>query len=186
MLPLCETIYISDQCLYNYFIRSKESLVSKFYDKKFEVCIRFDKTIQEFQRVRGIGDDQSMQEINYMYLKSILSCETNLFLPSCPYPLAEKKEMCIRDRYKRIPNSGPKLGQRLNHPYEPAIRTGIAPMEICGRDPVSYTHLDVYKRQITYLSSPCEIAETGHSASHAPQEMQSSPITYAMIHSPIS
>ncbi len=91
VLPLCETIYISDQCLYNYFIRSKESLVSKFYDKKFEVCNRFDKTIQEFQRVRGIGDDQSMQEINYMYLKSILSCETNLFLPSCPYPLAEKK-----------------------------------------------------------------------------------------------
>jgi len=32
---------------------------------------------------------------------------------------------------------------------------------------------------ITYFPSPSEIALTGHSASHAPQEMQSSFITYA-------
>ena len=90
-MPLCNTIYISDQCLYNYFIRSKESLVSKFYDKKFEVCNRFDRTIKDFQRDRGISDETSRQEINYMYLKSILSCETNLFLPSCPYSFSTKK-----------------------------------------------------------------------------------------------
>lgn len=33
---------------------------------------------------------------------------------------------------------------------------------------------------ITYFPSPSEIALTGHSASHAPQEMQSSFITYAI------
>ncbi|MBE6952583.1 MAG: glycosyltransferase family 2 protein [Ruminococcaceae bacterium] len=91
LLPRCETIHISDLCLYNYFIRSKESLVSKFYDKKFEVCNLFDRSIRAFIDDYAITDSDSLQEINYMYLKSILSCETNLFLPSCPYSRKEKK-----------------------------------------------------------------------------------------------
>jgi hypothetical protein len=33
---------------------------------------------------------------------------------------------------------------------------------------------------ITYFESPSEIAPSGHSVSHAPQEMQSSDITYAI------
>jgi hypothetical protein len=36
---------------------------------------------------------------------------------------------------------------------------------------------------ITYLSSPSEIAFTGQSAAHAPQEMHSSLITYAIAKS---
>ena len=91
VLPRCKTIYISDRCLYNYFIRSKESLVSKFCAEKFEVCNRFDETIQAFLAAHQITDEKSVQEINYMYLKSILSCETNLFLPSCPYSRSEKR-----------------------------------------------------------------------------------------------
>lgn len=91
LLPRCETICISNACLYNYFIRSKESLVSKFYDKKFEVCNLFDRSVRTFIDDYAITDSDSLQEINYMYLKSILSCETNLFLPSCPYSTKEKK-----------------------------------------------------------------------------------------------
>lgn len=37
---------------------------------------------------------------------------------------------------------------------------------------------------ITYLSPPLEIAFTGHSASHAPQLMQSDLITYAIGKTP--
>ena len=91
LLPRSESVYITDACLYNYFIRSKESLVTKFYDKKFEVCNLFDRSIRSFIADYAITDETSLQEINYMYLKSILSCETNLFLPSCPYSRKEKK-----------------------------------------------------------------------------------------------
>lgn len=91
VMQRCNRIYISDQCLYHYFIRSKESLVSKFYDRKFEVCNRFDQTVHTFLAAHHISDGKSVQEVNYMYLKSVLSCETNLFLPSCPYSHREKR-----------------------------------------------------------------------------------------------
>ena len=96
LLPKCDSVYISEACLYNYFIRSKESLVTKFYAKKFEVCNLFDREIRNLIDTYGVTDEKSLQEINYMYLKSILSCETNLFLASCPYSRKQKKA-CLKE-----------------------------------------------------------------------------------------
>ena len=90
VLQYCKTVYVTDQCLYDYYIRSKESLVTKFYDRKFEVCNLFDETVRRFEARYGISGQESHAEVNYMYLKSILSCETNLYLPSCPFSRKEK------------------------------------------------------------------------------------------------
>ncbi|WP_099205073.1 glycosyltransferase family 2 protein [Scatolibacter rhodanostii] len=86
----CESIEISDRCLYYYYVRPEASLVTKFYDKKLEVCNLIDTKIHQLQNSYGDFSSKELAEINYMYLKSILSCETNLFLSSCTYSFAKK------------------------------------------------------------------------------------------------
>lgn len=88
----CTKIEISKKCLYYYYIRSEDSLVTKFYDKKFEVCNLIDDKIDDLQKCCGDFSTTALSEINYMYLKSILSCEINLFLPTCPYSFQQKKQ----------------------------------------------------------------------------------------------
>ena len=52
--------------------------------------------------------------------------------------------MCIRDRYKGLPynNALARVYSSLN----PYIKNGL--VWFCDDDAVSYTHLDVYKRQV--------------------------------------
>ena len=84
-------IEIDSHCLYSYFIRKKESLITKFYDKKFDVCNLINQNIINLQSKIGNFSDDGLQEINYMYLKSILSCMTNLYMKSCPYSPTQKR-----------------------------------------------------------------------------------------------
>ena len=91
VLPKCSSIQISKKCLYNYYSRTGESLVTKFYSKKFEVCNLIQTTIDELILYYRIDDQKSLSNFRYMYLKSILSCITNLYLPSCNYSSREKK-----------------------------------------------------------------------------------------------
>ena len=53
-----------------------------------------------------------------------------------------------------------------------------------GQTAAQAPHSMQAEASITYLPSPSEMAETGHSAEQAPQLMQSSVILYAMVVSP--
>ena len=56
-------------------------------DKKAEVCLKIDRQVQQLCRKFGI-EDQSW--FKYMFAKSIFSCFTNLFSPSCRLSRKEK------------------------------------------------------------------------------------------------
>ena len=99
VLKHCQKVEVIPECLYYYHIRPKESLVTKFCDNKFDVCNLIDDYIEELQKEIQFSDPTNTK-INYMYLKSILSCETNLYSESCPLTAQEKKK---------------KLSQILNH-----------------------------------------------------------------------
>ncbi len=92
VLPKCDSVQISKKCLYNYYSRTSESLVTKFYNKKFEVCNLIQLAIDKLILFYQINDQKSLSNFKYMYLKSILSCVTNLYLPSCNYSAKEKKQ----------------------------------------------------------------------------------------------
>ena len=66
--------------------------------------------------------------------------------------------MCIRDRYRRTPDTLEVKAAELHEAVVPqlasltgAVRTIF---ERIPPQPVSYTHLDVYKRQGPHLDSP--------------------------------
>ena len=79
-LEYCSLIAIRSECKYRYVMHAGESLISKFYPKKFSVCIEADIRAQELCERYGIADDA---DLRYMFAKSVFSCITTLFTPSC-------------------------------------------------------------------------------------------------------
>lgn len=79
-LEHCSLIAVRSECKYRYMMHAGESLISKFYPKKFSVCIEADIRAQELCERYGIADDA---DLRYMFAKSVFSCITTLFTPSC-------------------------------------------------------------------------------------------------------
>lgn len=86
-LERAERLAVLPECKYRYIMHKGESLISRFYDKKAEVCLKIDRQVQQLCLKFGI-EDQSW--FKYMFAKSIFSCFTNLFSPSCKLSRKEK------------------------------------------------------------------------------------------------
>lgn len=86
-LKAASRVTVMERCLYDYYIRPGESLVTRFYDKKFEVCCLIDEKIREFVA----ASHEESAAFRYMFMKSVVSCLVNLFGPSCPYGFREKR-----------------------------------------------------------------------------------------------
>ena len=87
-LERCGRVCILPECKYRYVMHEGDSLITRYYDKKFAVCLETDGRMQELCRRFGVKDDADMR---YMFLKSVFSCLTTLFSPSCPLSYGEKR-----------------------------------------------------------------------------------------------
>ena len=79
-LERCEKVCVLPECRYTYIMRPGESLISRYYDRKFAVCLEIDEKAQALCRRFGATDDAAFR---YMFLKSVFSCLTTLYAPSC-------------------------------------------------------------------------------------------------------
>jgi len=102
-LEQCTLISVRSECKYRYIMHAGESLISRFYPKKFSVCIEADIRAQELCRKYGVADDA---DLRYMFAKSVFSCITTLFTPSCT--LSDEGRML----YIREIRSNPRVQQR--------------------------------------------------------------------------
>lgn len=87
-LEASEKICVLPGCKYRYIIREGESLISRYYDKKLEVCLEIDRRMEALCRRFGVEEDG---DFRYMFMKSVFSCLTMLFSPSCPLSQGEKR-----------------------------------------------------------------------------------------------
>lgn len=89
-------------CYYLYIMHPGESLITRFYDKKAEVCRLADSRVAELCARFGTKDDAPCR---YMFVKSIFSCLTNLYSPSCALSHGEKraymKEILADEQFRR-------------------------------------------------------------------------------------
>ena len=102
-LEHCSLVAVRSECKYRYIMHNGESLISKFYPKKFSVCIEADIRAQELCKKFGISDDA---DFRYMFAKSVFSCITTLFTPSCT--LSDEGRLI----YIREISSNPRVRQR--------------------------------------------------------------------------
>ena len=101
-------IAVLSHCGYLYKMYNSASLISGYYDRKPEVCKISDGRVRELCAKFGVQDDR---DCRYMFLKSVFSCLTNLYSPSCRISRREKRayaERILRDPYirERIRNVG--------------------------------------------------------------------------------
>ncbi len=116
-LERCSLIAVRNECKYRYIMHAGESLISRFYPKKFSVCLEADIRVQELCRRYGISDDP---DLRYMFAKSVFSCITTLFTPSCT--LSDEGRMI----YIREIQSNPRVQQRCRD-----TAGGAAPNILC-------------------------------------------------------
>ena len=88
-LEEAEAVCVLPACKYRYIMHEGESLISRYYEKKFPVCLEVDRRMEELCRRFGVTDDS---DCRYMFAKSVFSCLTTLFAPSCPLNEAEKRQ----------------------------------------------------------------------------------------------
>ena len=84
---------ILPECKYKYIMHEGESLITKFYDKKFFVCKEIDKRVEAICHELGISDEAPFK---YMFSKSVFSCITNLYSSSC-YMSEDGKRDVVRE-----------------------------------------------------------------------------------------
>jgi len=77
------------ECRYFYVMHAGESLISRYYERKPEACCLADSRMQQLCSRFGTKDDAPCR---YMFMKSIFSCMTNMFSPSCDLDYRGKRE----------------------------------------------------------------------------------------------
>ena len=101
-LERARRVAVLQDCLYRYIMHEGESLISKYYDRKFEVCLEIDRRMEDMCRSLGVTGER---DFRYMFAKSVFSCLTTLYAPSCPLTEEEKraavKEIASNERVRR-------------------------------------------------------------------------------------
>lgn len=92
-LERCERVCVLPECKYRYIMHEGESLISKYYERKFLVCLEADEKAQALCRRFAVMDDA---DFRYMFLKSVFSCLTTLFSPGCPLD-RDRRRAAVRE-----------------------------------------------------------------------------------------
>ncbi len=77
---------------YRYIMYPGESLITRFYDRKLDVCLEADRRMEALCRRFGVEDGR---DFRYMFAKSVFSCMTTLFSPGCTLT---RKQKCAEIR----------------------------------------------------------------------------------------
>ncbi len=85
-------LQITEEIFYNYYMRDNDSLVSKYCADKFQVCCLIDERVTALTEELGHPGEAEKRILNYMYVKSVISCATNLFGRTCPLLHAQKRK----------------------------------------------------------------------------------------------
>ena len=100
-LERAETVAVLPECKYRYLMHPGESLITRWYDKKFEVCKLSDRRMQALCGRFGVTDER---DFRYMFVKSVFSCLTTLYAPNCSLTAGQKRaeiRRIIRDEQVR-------------------------------------------------------------------------------------
>lgn len=83
-------VCISPQCFYEYRVQRGGSLVTRYLPQKFELCCHIDDAVRRLARENGEISEEGEAIFSHMFLKSVLSCISVLYTPTCPLRLKYK------------------------------------------------------------------------------------------------
>ena len=87
-LERAERVKILPECKHRYVMHEGESLITRYYDKKFRVCCEVDEAMERLCEELRVTEQA---DFRYMFAKSVFSCMTTLYARSCRMTKAEKR-----------------------------------------------------------------------------------------------
>ena len=87
-LEHAKSVAVLPECKYQYIMYPGESLITRYYDKKLDICIESDRRMEALCERFGVTDRRDQR---YMFMKSIFSCLTTLFSPHCTLTRTQKR-----------------------------------------------------------------------------------------------
>ncbi len=87
-LEHAQSVAVLPACKYQYIMYPGESLITRYYDKKLDICVESDRRMEALCERFGVTDQRDQR---YMFMKSVFSCLTTLFSPRCTLTTAQKR-----------------------------------------------------------------------------------------------
>ena len=87
-LERAERVTVLPECKYQYIMYPGDSLITRYYDRKLEICAEADRRMESLCRRFGVEDER---DFRYMFMKGVFSCLTTLFSPRCTLTRREKR-----------------------------------------------------------------------------------------------
>jgi hypothetical protein len=87
-LEHAENVAVLPECKYQYIMYPGESLITRYYNRKLDICVESDRRMEALCERFGVTD---RRDHRYMFVKSIFSCLTTLFSPHCTLTREEKR-----------------------------------------------------------------------------------------------
>ncbi|MBR6839436.1 MAG: glycosyltransferase family 2 protein [Oscillospiraceae bacterium] len=87
-LEHAQSVTVLPACKYQYIMYPGESLITRYYDKKLDICVESDRRMEALCERFGVSDQRDQR---YMFMKSVFSCLTTLFSPRCTLTAAQKR-----------------------------------------------------------------------------------------------
>ena len=87
-LEHAQSVTVLPACKYQYIMYPGESLITRYYDKKLDICVESDWRMEALCERFGVTDQRDQR---YMFMKSVFSCLTTLFSPRCTLTAAQKR-----------------------------------------------------------------------------------------------
>ena len=86
-------IRVLPESKHRYVMQEGESLITRYYERKFRVCCEIDARVEEMCAELGVTGER---DYRYMFAKSVFSCLTNLYSRSCGLGRGEKQAAARR------------------------------------------------------------------------------------------
>lgn len=87
-LERASSVAVLPECKYQYIMYPGESLITRYYEKKLDVCVQSDERMEQLCRRFSVEEEG---DFRYMFMKSVFSCMTTLFSPKCTLTPGEKR-----------------------------------------------------------------------------------------------
>lgn len=87
-LERAKCVAVLPACKYRYIMYPGESLITRYYDKKLDICVESDRRMEALCARFGVTDQRDHR---YMFMKSVFSCLTTLFSPRCTLTRGQKR-----------------------------------------------------------------------------------------------
>lgn len=92
-LEQAQRVKVLPESKHRYVMHEGESLITRYYEKKFDVCCEIDGRVEQLCRELSAEGDA---DFRYMFSKSVFSCLTNLYSRSCKLNRQEKRAVARR------------------------------------------------------------------------------------------